>query len=76
MLSFNNVDFRYQDIDIFSNLNFDMEYGEFVFLIGRSGAGKSTLIQLINMNLKPYSGYVQFLNFNSAIVKHHQNCLF
>jgi cell division transport system ATP-binding protein len=72
MLSFNNVDFRYQDIDIFSNLNFDMEYGEFVFLIGRSGAGKSTLMQLINMNLKPYSGYVQFLNFNSTIVKHHQ----
>jgi cell division transport system ATP-binding protein len=69
MLSFNNVDFRYQDIDIFNNLSFDMNAGEFVFLIGRSGAGKSTLLQLINMNLKPYSGNVQFLHFNSSIIK-------
>jgi cell division transport system ATP-binding protein len=72
MLSFNNVDFRYQDIDIFNNLNFDMDFGEFVFLIGKSGAGKSTLLQLINMNLKPYSGNVQFLHFNSSIIKHKE----
>jgi cell division transport system ATP-binding protein len=72
MLSFNNVDFRYQDVDIFNNLNFDIDYGEFVFLIGRSGAGKSTLLQLINMNLKPVSGNVQFLHFNSSIIKHNE----
>jgi cell division transport system ATP-binding protein len=72
MLSFNNVDFRYQDIDIFSNLNLDIDYGEFVFLIGKSGSGKSTLLQLINMNLKPLSGNVQFLEFNSSIIKKNE----
>jgi cell division transport system ATP-binding protein len=72
MLSFNNVDFRYQDTDIFSNLNLDMNHGEFVFLIGKSGSGKSTLLQMINMNLKPLSGNVQFLEFNSSIIKKNE----
>ncbi|RPI65978.1 MAG: ATP-binding cassette domain-containing protein, partial [Ignavibacteriales bacterium] len=64
MLSFNNVDFRYRDQEVFNDLNFEMNHGEFIFLIGKSGSGKSTLIQLINMNLMPYSGSVQFLHFN------------
>lgn len=68
MLSFSNVDFRYQDQAVFEDLNFEMNQGEFIFLIGRSGAGKSTMIQLINMNLLPFSGYVQFLSFNSSII--------
>ncbi len=69
MLSFNNVEFRYSGQDIFNDLNFEMNSGEFVFLIGRSGSGKSTLLQLIYMNLLPLSGTVQFLNFNSSLIK-------
>jgi cell division transport system ATP-binding protein len=69
MLSFHNVDFRYPEQEIFSNLNFDMDNGEFVFLIGKSGSGKSTLLQLIYMNLLPLAGTVQFLHFNSSIIK-------
>jgi cell division transport system ATP-binding protein len=69
MLSLTNIEFRYQDLEIFSNLNFEMNNGEFIFLIGRSGSGKSTLLQMINMNLQPDSGTVQFLQFNSALIK-------
>jgi cell division transport system ATP-binding protein len=53
MLSFNNVEFRYTNQTIFTDLNFELDEGEFAFLIGKSGIGKSTLLQMIYMNLVP-----------------------
>jgi len=69
MLSFNHVEFRYQEQDIFTDLNLEMANGDFLFLIGKSGSGKSTLLQLIYMNIFPNSGYVQFLKYNSSLIK-------
>src|SRR3989304_7321369 len=69
MLTFNNVDFSYPHQQIFNDLNFEMAPGEFSFLIGRSGAGKSTLLQMIYMNIKPDSGYIQFGEFDSKTIK-------
>ena len=37
-------------------VNFTVEQGEFVFLIGSSGAGKSTLLKLIGGELTPDPG--------------------
>ncbi|HVO72474.1 MAG TPA: ATP-binding cassette domain-containing protein [Ignavibacteriaceae bacterium] len=69
MLHIYNVDFNYGSQIVFSDLNFDMEKGEFVFLIGKSGSGKSTLLQLIYMNIFPLSGTVQVDRFNSKTIK-------
>ena len=44
-----------------SNVNFEIEQGEFVGLIGHTGSGKSTLVQLLNGLLKPTEGTV-YLN--------------
>jgi cell division transport system ATP-binding protein len=63
------VDFNYGSQIVFADLNFDMEKGEFVFLIGKSGSGKSTLLQLIYMNIFPLSGTVQVDQFNSKTIK-------
>ncbi|RKD25408.1 energy-coupling factor transport system ATP-binding protein [Caminicella sporogenes DSM 14501] len=41
-----------------SNVNFTIERGEFVGLIGHTGSGKSTLIQHLNGLLKPTSGKI------------------
>ena len=41
-----------------SNIDLDIEEGQFVGLIGRTGSGKSTLIQHLNGLLKPSSGSV------------------
>lgn len=68
MLLFSNVIFHYNDQPLFNDLNFQMDPGEFVFLIGKSGAGKSTLLQMIYMNLFPQSGYVQVDKFNSTTI--------
>ncbi len=69
MLSLNNVDFSYPGQPVFNDLNLTVEKGEFIFLIGKSGSGKSTLLQLIYFNLLPFSGEVQFENFNSKTIK-------
>jgi len=72
MLSFNNVEFRYKNQTIFTDLNFELDEGEFAFLIGKSGIGKSTLLQMIYMNLFPTSGYVRVNGYDTNTVKPRQ----
>jgi cell division transport system ATP-binding protein len=69
MLSFSNVEFNYKNQPVFTNLNFEIDESEFVFLIGKSGAGKTTLLQMIYMNILPQAGYVQFDKFSSDLIK-------
>ena len=47
--------FEHKAVD---NLNFDIEKGEFIGVIGHTGSGKSTLVQMLNGLLKPTSGSV------------------
>jgi cell division transport system ATP-binding protein len=72
MLSFNNVEFRYKNQTIFTDLNFELDEGEFAFLIGKSGIGKSTLLQMIYMNLFPTSGYVKVNGYDTNTIKPKQ----
>jgi len=72
MLSFENVEFHYRNQPVFTNLNFELDYGEFVFVIGKSGIGKSTLMQLIYMNIYPLSGTVRIDEFDSQTIKPSQ----
>jgi len=72
MLSFNNVEFRYKNQTIFTDLNFELDEGEFAFLIGKSGVGKSTLLQMIYMNLFPSSGYIRVNGYDTNTVKPRQ----
>ena len=69
MLSFNNVEFNYENQPVFSDLSFSIDESEFVFLIGKSGSGKTTLLELIYMNILPQSGYVQFDEFSSDTIR-------
>jgi cell division transport system ATP-binding protein len=69
MLTFHNVEFKYSNQTVFTDLNLELEEGEFVFLIGKSGVGKSTLLQLIYMNLFPTSGYVQVGEYDTTSIK-------
>ena len=47
MLKLQNVNFAYDKEPILKNINFDIEKGENVSIIGESGCGKSTLLKLI-----------------------------
>jgi len=72
MLSFDNVEFHYKIQPVFTNLNLELDFGEFVFVIGKSGIGKSTLMQLIYMNLFPLTGTVRIAEFDSQTIKPFQ----
>jgi cell division transport system ATP-binding protein len=69
MLTFNNVEFKYPNQEVFNNLNMQLNSGDFAFLIGKSGVGKSTLLQLVYMDILPQSGYVQVGEFSSDTIK-------
>jgi NitT/TauT family transport system ATP-binding protein len=45
-----------------SNLNFDIQHGEFVSIIGKSGCGKTVLFKSILGNLTPSSGCIRVNN--------------
>lgn len=45
-----------QNIEIFQNLNFSMEKGQRVAIMGKSGSGKSTLLSLISGIIKADNG--------------------
>lgn len=69
MLSFNHVVYNYPSQPVFSDLNIELEHGEFIFLIGKSGSGKSTLLQMIYMNLIPQAGFVQVAEYDTKTIK-------
>jgi len=46
-IEFKNVTFKYEDVTILDNVNFTIEKGKTVALVGSSGAGKSTLADLV-----------------------------
>ena len=54
-----NVSFKYDRDYVFENINFDVDKGDFVGIIGSNGAGKSTLIKLILGQLKPDKGEIR-----------------
>ncbi|MBE3578582.1 MAG: cell division ATP-binding protein FtsE [Caldanaerobacter subterraneus] len=59
MIKFINVSKKYdKGIIALSNINFEIESGEFVFIVGPSGAGKSTLIKLLLKEEDPTSGTI------------------
>ena len=60
MLEFQNVSFQYAEDKeaVIKNLNFSVEEGEFISIIGASGCGKSTIFRLINGLEKPQKGNI------------------
>lgn len=65
LLEVNNVSLEYKashggTVLALSNMDFDIEVGEFVSIIGPSGCGKSSLLGLIGGLQKPTGGDVKF----------------
>lgn len=58
MITFENVSKFYGKTQILKNLNFSINAGEFVVLIGSSGCGKTTTLKAINRLIEPDSGTI------------------
>ena len=57
-LQFDAVTFQYQDKPLLQNLNFKIQQGESIAVVGAVGKGKSTLLQLILSELNPVKGQI------------------
>jgi len=58
VVSIENLDKEYEEITVFSGLNFTLHRGEKIALVGVNGAGKSTLSRLISKRERPTAGTV------------------
>ncbi len=61
LISMNGIYFAYEKKNlILNNIDFKLNKGEFVSLIGGNGAGKSTFLQVLAGILKPVKGKVKY----------------
>ena len=73
MIFFNNVTKQYDNGTIaLDNINFFIDKGEFVFIVGSSGAGKSTITKLILCEEKPTSGTILINGIDVGGLKHRE----
>ncbi len=60
----------FQDINtVLNNVNFEMEKGEFVYLIGRTGSGKSSLLKTLYADLPLLMGDIQIVGYDLSKIK-------
>ena len=57
---------------IFSSINFKVNAGEFIFLIGKTGAGKSSLLKVLYGDLTLESGKGSIVGFDLTELKDKQ----
>lgn len=71
MIIFKGVSKYYNGNVAVENLNFKIEPGEFVSLIGKSGSGKTTILKLIIKEIEPSEGeiYYKGRNYNEFTEK-------
>jgi len=62
-ITFSHVSKSYGIVDALKDISFEVDSGEFVFLVGPSGAGKSTLIKLLLNQIKPTDGSIMIDEF-------------
>lgn len=63
-IKFKNVAYSYDSYNIFENLSFNIDKGDFVFVKGDSGVGKSTLFKILTKQINDYKGKVIIDNTN------------
>lgn len=65
----NSLHFRRVKREIFSDLTFSIEAGQFISLIGPNGTGKSTLLKLLAGILKVDRGEISLFNQDISLLK-------
>ena len=69
MIAFRHVGVEQQGRRILADVNFELERGDFAFLLGPTGSGKSTVLQLILFERRPTKGVVLVGEFDSETIR-------
>jgi len=64
MINLQNVTIVNEKNTILTDVNFKVDVGEFVFLIGKTGTGKSSLLKLLYGDLPLHSGQATIVGFD------------
>ena len=60
MLTINNIDVFYGDLQVIWDVSFEIKEKEILVLIGSNGAGKSTIIKTLSSLLTPEKGSIEY----------------
>ena len=71
-VTFHNVSKNFGIISALKDIDFNVNKGEFIFIVGPSGAGKSTLLKLILGQIKPSSGSITIDDIDLSQAKKNQ----
>ena len=63
-----NLEYQILNKKILSNLNFNIEEGKHLLILGTSGSGKTSLLNLMSGLLKPTKGEIFFEDYNYSIL--------
>lgn len=69
LINYQNVEVNQQDLCVLSNVNMQLDKGEFVYLIGKVGSGKTSLLKTIYGELDIASGEAEVLGYNMRTIK-------
>jgi len=72
MISIRNLSKKFGDLAVLKDINFNVEQGEIIVIIGPSGTGKSTLLRCLNYLETPTTGQIEIGDVNIDAVKHQQ----
>jgi len=70
MIDFIDVSVKHSDSRGIHNVSFNIQKGQFVYLMGPTGAGKSTIINSILRSIIPDSGKIIVNNINISLFNH------
>ena len=76
IITFNNVYANYSDGIALSDISFDINVGEMVFIMGPTGAGKSSVLRAIYKDLNISSGNIFFENTDISNIKRNKVSFF
>lgn len=69
LISYKKVSINQQALCVLSDIDFELNKGDFVYLIGKVGSGKSTFLKTIYGELNIVSGEANVLGYNLLTIK-------
>ena len=68
-INYHNVEVRQQEVIVLENVSFNIQAGEFVYLIGKVGSGKSSLLKTMYGELDIHSGSAEVLGYDLTHIR-------
>lgn len=69
IIEYKDVEVDRKELVVLKHVNFSIEPGEFVYLIGRVGSGKSSLLKTMYAEVKPTAGEATVLGYDMSTLR-------